>query len=65
MVYCIELRTKFQVSSIILTSFIQGVILPSPPPLPQNPIQIRVNEAFIKLLLFLGDAKQILFLARF
>ena len=38
--YVCVLRTKFQVCSIILTSFRQGVILPSPslqsPPPPQN-----------------------------
>ena len=28
----VYLRAKFEVSSIILTSFRQGVILPSPPP---------------------------------
>ena len=32
---CVYLRTKFEVSSIILTSFRQGVIPPPPPP-PQN-----------------------------
>ena len=44
------LRAKFQVSSIILTSFRQGVILPPspPPPPPQNkphkkPTQLRDN----------------------
>ena len=31
----VYLRAKFEVSSIILTSFRQGVILP-PPPIPQN-----------------------------
>ena len=31
----VYLRAKFEVSSIILTSFRQGVILPPPPP-PQN-----------------------------
>ena len=32
---CVYLRTKFQVSSVILTSFSQGrgLILPPPPPL--------------------------------
>ena len=33
------LRTKFQVSSIILTSFRKGVILPPPPPLQNRPIK--------------------------
>ena len=28
---CVNLRTKFQVSCLILTSFRQGVILPPPP----------------------------------
>ena len=32
----VYLRAKFEISSIILTSFRQGVILPPPPPLPQN-----------------------------
>ena len=32
---CVYLRAKFEVSSIILTSFRQGVILP-PSPQPQN-----------------------------
>ena len=36
---CVYLRTKFQVSRIILTSFRQRIIL-TPPPLPQ----IRVTE---------------------
>ena len=35
---CVNLRTKFQVSCLILTSFRQGVILP-PPPLPHPPPQ--------------------------
>ena len=30
----VYLRAKFEVSSIILTSFRQGVILPPPPPTP-------------------------------
>ena len=32
----VYLCVKFEVSSIILTGFRQGVILPPPPPLPQN-----------------------------
>ena len=39
---CVYLRTKFQVSRIILTSFRQRVILP-PPPTPALP-QIRVTK---------------------
>ena len=31
---CVYLRTKFQVASIILTSFRRGVISPPPPPPP-------------------------------
>ena len=31
---CVYLLTKFQVSTIILTSFRQGVISPPPPPPP-------------------------------
>ena len=57
---CVYLHTKFQVSSIILTSFRQGVIFPSPPPpthththtskrTPKKPTQIRVNESGKKL----------------
>ena len=47
---CVYLCTKFQVSSIILTSFRQGVILP---PLtvkqpPKNPSKIRVSELFLR-----------------
>ena len=35
---CVYLETKFQVTSIILTSFRQGVIFPSSPlPPPKNP----------------------------
>ena len=30
-------RTKFQVSSIILTSFRQEEVIPRPPPPPKNP----------------------------
>ena len=43
----VYLRTKFQVSSIVLTSFRQDVILPLPPTseqTPQKPIQIRVKQ---------------------
>ena len=45
-------RTKFQVSSIILTNFRQGDIIPPPPRTPfskralKEPTQIRVNELF-------------------
>ena len=44
---CMYVRTKFQVSSIILTSFRREVILPYPPPLENDPLktptQIKVN----------------------
>ena len=43
---CTYVRTKFQVSSIILTSFRREVILPTPLPTkrtPKNPTQIKVN----------------------
>ena len=44
---CVYLRAKFEGSSIILTSFRQGVILPPPLPTstqtPKKPSQIRVN----------------------
>ena len=44
---CGYLRTKFQVSSISLTSFRQGVILPLPPTTskrtPKKPTQIRAK----------------------
>ena len=43
---CVYVRTKFQVSSIILTSFRREVILPTPLPTkrtPKNPTQIKVN----------------------
>ena len=49
------LREKFQVSSIILTSFRQGVILPPSPPqkrTPKEPTQIRVSS---KLRTYFGD----------
>ena len=47
------LREKFQVSSIILTSFRQGVILPPPPPpLKKEPTQIRVSS---KLRTYFGN----------
>ena len=46
----VYLRVKFEVYSIILTSFRQGVILPHPPPppetwkqTPKKPTQIRVK----------------------
>ena len=50
---CVYLHTKFQLSSIPLTGFRQGVILTSPPPLlhthtskrtPKKPTQIRVKH---------------------
>ena len=47
---CVYLRTIFQVPSIILTSFRQRVILPSPPlpptskRIPKEPTQIRVKS---------------------
>ena len=46
---CVYLRTKFQVSSIIVMSFRQGVILPPQPhptakQTPKKPTQIRVNK---------------------
>ena len=50
----VYLRAKFEVSSIIITRFRKGVILPPPPPLhpspfftskrtPKKPTQIRVT----------------------
>ena len=43
----VYLRAKFEISSIILTSFRQGVILPPPSPTskrtPKKTTQIRVN----------------------
>ena len=44
----VYLRVKFEVSSIILTGFRQGVISPPPPRLPQNeplksPIRLRLK----------------------
>ena len=47
--------TKFQASSIILTSFRQGVLLPLPPPpptkqAPKNPIQIRIKNLDLRKL---------------
>ena len=44
----VYLRAKFEISSIILTSFRQGVILPPPPSptskrTPKKTTQIRVN----------------------
>ena len=43
---CLYLRNNFHVSSIILTSFKQGVILtpPTAKRTPKKPTQIRVNE---------------------
>ena len=44
---CVYIPTKFQVSSIITTSFRREVILPTPPlptkGTPKNPTQIKVN----------------------
>ena len=43
---CVYVLTKFQVSSIIATSFRREVILPTPPPAkqtPKNPTQIKIN----------------------
>ena len=43
---CVYVRTKFQVSSIILTRFRREVILPTPTPRntnPKNPTHIKVN----------------------
>ena len=51
----IYLRTKFQVSSIIITCFRQGVILHPPTTskqIPKNPTHIRVN-ALLSIFLFL------------
>ena len=47
------LRAKCQVSSLILTSFREGVILPSTPTptskrTPKNPTQIRVKNLTLK-----------------
>ena len=39
---CMHLRSKFQVSSIILTSFRQGVILHLSPP-PHPPTHLKTN----------------------
>ena len=45
---CVHLCTKFKVSSIILTSFRQGIIFLPPSPssklTPKNPTQIRVKK---------------------
>ena len=48
----VYLPDKFEVSSIILTGFRQGVILPPPPPptskrTPKKSTQIRVNTLFV------------------
>ena len=43
---CVYVRTKFQISGVILTSFRRGIILPTPPhPYPplKTPDQIKVN----------------------
>ena len=43
----VYLRTNFEVSSIILKSFRQGVIYPAPSKrTPKNPTQIRVNKQY-------------------
>ena len=45
---CVYLRTKFQVSSTILTSFRQGLILPPPPSTskqtPKSPPRLGLNN---------------------
>ena len=42
---CAYLRAEIEISSIILTSFRQGVILPSTPKqTPKKPTQIRINK---------------------
>ena len=44
---CVDLRTKFQVSIILLTCFRQGILLPRPPTVkrtPKNPNPIRVKD---------------------
>ena len=50
---CVYLRTKFQVPSIILTSFRQVVILPHPHPPLQNeplksPTRLGLKDIFIR-----------------
>ena len=50
---CVYLCAKFEFSSIILTSFRRGNLLPPPPPFnlklaPKNPTQIRVKVTFEK-----------------
>ena len=44
----VDLRAKFQVSNIILTSFRQGVILPQRAP--EKPTQTKVRESLIWIL---------------
>ena len=52
----VYLRAKFEVYSIILTSFREGIVLPPPPSkrTPKKPTQIRVNfhliKAFLKIM---------------
>ena len=42
---CVYLRAEIEISSIILTSFRQGIILPPTPKRnPKKPTQIRVNK---------------------
>ena len=41
---CLYLRAKFEVSSIILTSFRLGAIYTPPPPLPPRPLTPPQNE---------------------
>ena len=50
----VYLRAKFEVSSVILTSFRQGVTSHHPPPTskqtPKNPTQIRVKQENLRTL---------------
>ena len=42
---CVYLRAEIEISSIILTSFRQGIILPpTPKRTPKKPTQIRVKK---------------------
>ena len=50
---CVNLRTKFQVSTIIITSFRQGgggVFPPTSKRASKNPTQIRVKGVLLKLM---------------
>ena len=54
---CVYLLTKFQVSTIILTSFRQGVISPLPPPSSQNeplksPLRLGLMDSMRKEISF-------------